>query len=125
MQDQAGSYRYHDGDRVVTGEIWSGGPLPHTVWVLGPDGPVVVDIREHRRRHYDMPTYHPGNVHEWRHNRWSSGIAPIDLRGKRAAITLAQWAELTVDAFDVRDERPDDLWQLIDTLPIALPDTDV
>lgn len=127
-----GSYNYLDGDRVVTGEIWCSGPLHATVWVLGPDGPVVVDIRNHRRRAYDMPTYYPGETHQWRHDRWSSGIAPIELRGRKCAVTLTQWAELTEDAFDVREvhdhdtDGPRPSWEYaLDTPLLAFPDTDV
>lgn len=40
---------------TVTGELWSPGPLMHTVWVLTAGVPVVVDTRTMTQKYYIAP----------------------------------------------------------------------
>ncbi|WP_127948333.1 hypothetical protein [Rhodococcus spongiicola] len=97
-----GSYRYHDSGEIVAGEIWSQGPFHRTLWVLGPEGPVVVDVHGHQRIPYDLPTYFP-ETHLWGRSS-GYGYRPIDLRGRRPSVTAERWAALTEGAFEVRDD---------------------
>lgn len=65
MDETPGTYRFRNlRDEHVTGEIWSLGPKANSLWVLGPEGPVVVDVKYHRQVRYAIPEYKP-HMHKW------------------------------------------------------------
>ncbi|MDJ0403959.1 hypothetical protein QNA23_10740 [Rhodococcus erythropolis] len=96
-----GTYRYKSGGASVTGEIWSMGPLPKTLWVLGADGPVVVNVETHCEVKYAIPTYN-ARSHMWTSpgGYYARGIQqhPIDARKRNNPVGVQKWAALTAPA---------------------------
>lgn len=107
-----GSYRYRDlHGHPAHGEIWSPGPIAKTVWVLGPDGPVVVHTDDHRQRRYDWPTFHRDRcgIGGWTFSgyapaNFANGTTAEKLRHGRPAVPKATWEALTAGAYDTLPE---------------------
>ena len=64
---------YTDMDgREQSGEVWSAGPLPNTVWVLTENGSVVVSARTRKEVPYKVPTFGPPVP--WSKQRWAHEV---------------------------------------------------
>lgn len=109
----AATFRYYDRRReTVAGEIWCPGPRHKTLWVLGPDGPTVVNLDTRTEVPYDWPHFHfdERGIGGWSYNEHfapASNMGPLrseKLRYGRAPVPAKQWSALIDGAFEVQPE---------------------